>query len=97
MINASASIKSTIHCVCVSKMSILDNISWPAVIISFAIGVFYIYISLPQQRIVVVYPTQDNESHFNFRDKAHNCFRFEQEDKICPANDDALKTIPMQT
>ena len=82
---------------CVSKMSILDNISWPAFIISFAIGVFYIYISLPQQRIVVVYPTQDNESHFNFRDKAHNCFRFEQEDKICPANDDALKTIPMQT
>ena len=77
--------------------SMFNHISWPAFIVSFAIGVFYIYISLPQQRIVVVYPTQDNESHFNFRDKAHNCFRFEQEDKICPANDDALKTIPMQT
>ncbi len=78
-------------------MSILNNISWPAFIISFAIGVFYIYISLPTQRVVTVYPTQDNESYFNFRDKAHNCFRFEQEEKACPANDDDLKTIPMQT
>jgi hypothetical protein len=78
-------------------MSILNNISWPAFIASFAIGVFYIYISLPKQRVVIVYPTQDNESHFNFRDKAHNCFRFEQEMKACPAKDDDLKTIPMQT
>ena len=78
-------------------MSILNSISWPAFIISFAIGVFYIYISLPKQRIVTVYPTQDNATDFNFKDKAHNCFRFEQEITTCPANDDALKTIPMQT
>jgi hypothetical protein len=78
-------------------MSVLDNISWPAFIVSFAIGVFYIYISLPKQRVVIVYPTQDNEYHFNFRDKAHNCFRFEQTMKECPADDDDLKTIPMQT
>ena len=82
---------------CAKTMSILDNISWPAFIVSFAIGVFYIYISLPNRRVVTVYPTQDNESYFNFRDKAHNCFRFEQEMKACPANDDDLKTIPMQT
>jgi hypothetical protein len=78
-------------------MSVFNNISWPAFILSFALGVFYIYISLPKQRVVIVYPTQDNEAHFNFRDKAHNCFRFEQDMKACPDNNDALKTIPMQT
>lgn len=72
-------------------------ISLPAFILSFALGVFYIYMSLPTRRVVTVYPTQDNTDHFNFKDKAHNCFRFEQKEKICPANDDALKTIPMQT
>lgn len=77
--------------------SMFNHISWPAFIVSFAIGVFYIYISLPTRRVVTVYPTQDNEGHFNFRDKAHNCFRFEQKMKACPANDDDLKTIPMQT
>ena len=80
-----------------SVMSVFNHISWPAFIVSFALGVFYIYISLPTRRVVTVYPTQDNADHFNFRDKAHNCFRFEQEAKPCPANDDALKTIPMQT
>lgn len=78
-------------------MSVFSYISWPAFIISFAIGVFYIYISLPKQRVVTVYPTQDNADFFNFSDKAHNCFKFEQEMKTCPANDDQLKTIPMQT
>ena len=74
----------------------MPYISWPAFILSFALGVFYIYISLPKQRVVTVYPTQDNADYFNFRDKSHNCFRFEQEMKDCPANDDTLKTIPMQ-
>jgi hypothetical protein len=78
-------------------MSVFNHISWPAFIVSFALGVFYIYISLPTRRVVTVYPTQDNADHFNFRDKAHNCFRFEQEAKPCPTNDDTLKTIPMQT
>ena len=77
--------------------SMFNHISWPAFIVSFAIGVFYIYISLPKQRVVIVYPTQDNADHFNFRDKAHNCFRFEQTMKECPADDADLKTIPMQT
>ena len=45
-------------------MSVFNNISWPAFILSFAIGVFYIYISLPKQRVVIVYPTQDNADHF---------------------------------
>jgi len=78
-------------------MSALDNISWPAFIVSFIIGVCYIYMSSPKQRVVTVYPTQDNESYFNFRDKAHNCFRFEHDMQACPDNDDDLKTIPMQT
>ncbi len=60
----------------------MPYISWPAFILSFALGVFYIYISLPKQRVVTVYPTQDNADYFNFRDKAHNCFRFEQEMKL---------------
>ncbi len=64
-----------------------------AFLISFAIGLFYIYISNPSTKKITVYPTIDNHNIFQFRDKADNCALFKQLEHEC--TNDAID-IPVQ-
>jgi len=56
----------------------------------------YIYMSSPPTRNILIYPTVDNNSKFQYIDKAENCFTFEAKENKCPFNTGSLKTIPIQ-
>jgi len=64
-----------------------------AFLISFAIGLFYIYISNPSTKKITVFPTVDNQSKFQFRDKADNCTSFKRVAHECSAD---VIDIPVQ-
>ena len=74
----------------------MKYISIPVFIASFFIGVFYIYLSNPPTRSILIYPTIDNNSKFQYMDKAENCFNFIASEQKCPYNTGSLKTIPIQ-
>ena len=74
----------------------MKYISIPVFIVSFFIGVFYIYLSNPPTRSILIYPTIDNNSKFQYMDKAENCFKFIASEQKCPYNTGYLKTIPIQ-
>jgi hypothetical protein len=74
----------------------MKYISLPVFIASFCIGVFYIYLSNPPTRSILIYPTVDNNSKFQYIDKADNCFKFIADEQKCPYNTGSLKTIPIQ-
>lgn len=75
----------------------MKYISVPVFIISFLLGMVYIYISVPPTRKILIYPTVDNESKFQYKDKAENCFTFVAKEEKCPFNTGSLKKIPIQT
>ena len=52
--------------------------------------------STPPTRSILVYPTVDNTSKFQYVDKAENCFTFEAKEDKCPFNTGPLKKIPIQ-
>ena len=52
--------------------------------------------SSPPTRNILIYPTVDNNSKFQYIDKAENCFTFEAKENKCPFNTGTLKTIPIQ-
>jgi len=56
----------------------------------------YIYMSSPPTRSILIYPTVDNNSKFQYIDKAENCFTFEAKEDKCPFNTGSLKKIPIQ-
>jgi hypothetical protein len=75
---------------------ITNYISLPVFLISFAIGLFFVYVLGPQKKIVHIYPSPENVDKILFRDKANNCFQFEEEVVECPTDESLINTIPIQ-
>jgi len=71
-------------------------ISLPVFIISFAIGLLFVYILGPEQKKIYIFPTPENVDKLLFKDKANNCFHFEEETVDCPSDPSKISDIPMQ-
>ena len=75
---------------------LLNYISIPIFFISFAIGIFFVYILGPEMKTIYIYPTPENVDKVLFRDKADNCFTFEQHIVDCPNDESLISSIPIQ-
>lgn len=76
---------------------LLNYISLPIFLISFAVGLFFIYLMGPEIKTVYIYPSPENVDKVLFKDKADNCFYFEPESVQCPKDQNLISKIPMQT
>ena len=75
---------------------LFNYISLPIFLISFAIGLLFVYLLGPETKTIYVYPTPENVDKILFKDKAENCFHFEQEDMDCPSDVTKISEIPIQ-
>lgn len=73
-----------------------NYISLPVFLISFAIGLFFIYILGPETKPVMIYPSPENVNKVLFQDNAENCFSFQETEVECPKDSSLLSTIPIQ-
>jgi hypothetical protein len=76
---------------------ILNYISIPIFLISFAIGLFFIYILGPEMKKIYIYPSPENVDKILFKDKAENCFYFDERIVDCPKDESQISKIPIQT
>ena len=75
---------------------ILNYISFPIFLISFAIGILFVYLLGPDMKTIYIYPSPENVDKILFKDKADNCFYFEEENVECPRDEKSISVIPMQ-
>ena len=76
---------------------IFNYISLPIFLVSFGIGIFFIYILGPEMKTIYIYPSPENVNNVLFKDKADNCFYFKQEEVKCPKDESLISSIPIQT
>ena len=75
---------------------LLNYISLPVFLISFAIGILFIYLMGPEIKSIYIYPSPENVNKVLFKDKADNCFYFEEEYLECPKDENLISKIPIQ-
>ena len=75
---------------------LLNYISIPIFLISFAVGLFFVYVLGPEIKTIYIYPNPENVDKILFRDKASNCFQFEEEVIECPNDTSLISSIPIQ-
>ena len=71
-------------------------INFPIFLVSLAVGLFVVYISLPPTQIIYVYPTPDNEDKITYKDRADNCFHFKSIEVDCPADESKIRSYGVQ-
>ena len=79
-----------------SELNFIKHINVPVFLVSLAIGLFLVYITVPTPRIIYVYPTPDNIEQIQYKDYTDNCFTFESELVECPENKNEITDIPVQ-
>jgi hypothetical protein len=76
---------------------LFNYISIRAFLISFSIGLFFVYVLGPEMKKIYIYPSPEIIGKVLFKDKADNCFSFEEEIVECPTDKTKISTIPIQS
>jgi hypothetical protein len=76
---------------------LLNYISIPVFLASFAIGLFFVYVLGPEMQKIYIYPSPETVNKVLFKDKANNCFHFQEEVVDCPTDISKISSIPIQT
>ncbi len=77
-------------------MNFLKYINVPIFLISLAVGLFFVYITIPDMRNIYVYPTPENVDILQYKDKADQCFNYKEKEVACPSNKSEISDIPVQ-
>ena len=65
-------------------------------IISFAIGILYVYLVQPKKELVYRFPNPNNIDKTIYTDKNENCYKYEVEEKKCTElSKDQIKVQPI--
>ncbi len=67
-------------------MKFTKYINFKAFLISFSIGLLYIYLTDDYKKIIIVYPTPMNKENKVYVDKANNCFKYNLGETSCSEN-----------
>lgn len=78
-------------------MNLLKFINIPIFLLSLVFGLFAVYITMPNTRTILVYPTPENIDLIQYRDKTGTCFNYTQKNIECPQNASEISKIPTQS
>lgn len=71
-------------------------INIPLFLVALSIGIFAVYITVPDERKIYVFPTHENNDIIQYKDKADNCFEYKETEVTCPTDEKKITHIKPQ-
>jgi hypothetical protein len=62
---------------------------------AFAIGVAFVYITKPEARIVIKFPSPHNAGKVVYRDDKNQCYMYRADKETCPVDTKKIKPQPV--
>ena len=63
--------------------------------VSFAIGLFFVYILTPPPNVIVKFPSPYNAGKITYRDKSDTCYVYKADRVECPIDKSKIKPQPL--
>ena len=63
-----------------------DKLNITCLVISFAIGMLYVYITTPNPEVVLKFPSPHNTGKITYKDNSDNCYKYVHEKVNCDSS-----------
>jgi hypothetical protein len=73
-------------------INILDYVNPLAFFIALFVGIFIVYISVPEPKIIIKYPNPDNVKKNIYKDHSDTCYKYKANEVECSKHKDAVET-----
>ena len=73
----------------------LKHINLFVFLMSFAIGLFFVYILTPPPNVVLKFPSPYNAGKITYRDKSDTCYVYKADQVACPIDKSLIKPQPL--
>ena len=71
-------------------------VNFKVFLVSLAFGLFCVYITGADIKVIHVYPVPENTDSVQYKDKSDQCFEFKSTEVSCPTLPFMTTTIPIQ-
>jgi hypothetical protein len=76
-------------------MNLFANIRFFPMLLSFAFGIFIVYILKPSPIVIIKYPNIENAGKIIYKDRNGSCFIYETKEVDCNKNESRIRAFPL--
>jgi hypothetical protein len=76
-------------------MNLFKNIKFFPLLLSFAFGIFIVYILKPAPIVIIKHPNVENAGKIIYKDRNGSCFVYETKEVDCNANEARIRAFPL--
>ncbi len=76
-------------------MKIISKIQFLPFLLSFAFGIFFVYILKPAPLVIMKYPNLENAGKLIYKDRNGTCFMYETKIVDCDKNESKIRAFPL--
>jgi hypothetical protein len=76
-------------------MNLFKNIKFFPLLLSFAFGIFIVYILKPAPIVIIKHPNVENAGKIIYKDRNGSCFVYETKEVDCNTNESRIRAFPL--
>jgi len=65
------------------NFNVMRYVNIPVFLVSLIIGFLFVYLTMPKERMIYVFPNPENVDILQYKDKTNSCFQYKQTEVSC--------------